>query len=113
MKKSLLIFLLFFALTTQAKFIQGTDIPLMDNFQISESESFSFDTPAGQIMTITATTTLSEKEIYKFYQESLTALGWQKTSPTAFKREQDVLNIKITPQKQNIQITIQLTFSNK
>lgn len=113
MKKGFLIFLLFFTLTTQAKFIQGTDIPLMDNFQINESESFSFDTPAGQIMTITATTTLSEKEIHSFYQESLTALGWEKTSSTVFKRDQDTLNIKITPQKQNIQIKIQLTFSNK
>ena len=111
--KYLLVLCLFWAVSLQAAFLNGTDVPLMDDFVINENDSFSFDTPAGQIMTVIATGSSSKKEILSFYKESLNALGWQQKTTTKYVRDQDELVLNITPQKKSTQIKIQLTLANK
>lgn len=107
------ILLLFFALVAHAEFVGETDIPLMDGMQINENESFSFDVPAGQIMGFTATSKKSVAEVRDFYQTALEELGWQKKSANLYRRDQDELNLQISPQKNGTSIKIQYSFSNK
>jgi len=111
--KYLFVLCLFWAISTQAAFLNGTDIPLMDDFVINENDSFSFDTPAGQIMTVIATGSASKKEILAFYKESLNALGWQQKTDTKYVRDQDELVLNITQQKKATKVKIQITLANK
>jgi len=104
---------LFFSVTAWGAFINGSDVPLMDGLVIDENDSFSFDTPEGQIMTITAKTTSSAKAVSSFYEESLTALGWQKKSTNLYRRDQDELTLQVIPGKASTTLKLQLTFANK
>ena len=112
MKIFLLLFLLL-SFSVRAAFVSGTDIPLMDGLAIDENEGFSFDTPAGQIVTVLGRTTATKKEIETFYQDSLTALGWRQISSTKYRRDQDELVLQISPAVNKIEVRLQLTFSNK
>ena len=111
--KFLFVLLILFSFGVTAAFINGSDIPLMDGMTIDENDSFSFDSPEGQIMTVTTRTKASAKEILKFYEESLSALGWQKTSQTTYHRDQDELTLQILSGKALTTLKLQLTFANK
>ena len=111
--KFLFFLFLLFSLTVHAEFFSGTDIPLMDGMTVDENEGFSFDTPAGQIMTISAVSTSSKKEILDFYKESLKALGWQQKSDKEYHRDQDELTLQLTSLKGKTILKLQLTFANK
>ena len=111
--KFFLIICLLVSLSVQAQFLPNTDIPMMDGLIIDENDSFSFDTPEGQIMTVTARTTASAKEILAFYKESLEALGWNRKSATEYRRDQDNLVLKIVPSARQNTVKLQLTFANK
>ena len=105
--------MLFASVAGQAAFWADTDIPLMDNFVVDENESFSFDTPAGQIMTFIAKTTSSPKDVAAFYKIALQELGWKQVSEKKYKRDQDELDLQISNLKGEIFVKIQLTFLNK
>ena len=111
--KYLLALCLFLSFSANAAFVNGTDVPLMDGFVVNENDSFSFDTPEGQIITVIAQTTASKKEVLRFYQESLNALGWQQKTGTKYYRDQDELSLDVTPQKEKTKVKLQLTFANK
>ena len=104
---------LLLSFSVRAAFLQGTDVPLMDDAVINENDSFSFDTPAGQIMTVTAQTSSSSKEVIEFYKESLSALGWKQISSTEYQRDQDELTLQVESRKNMTLLKLQLTFSNK
>ena len=105
--------LIFGVTTAQAGFFPGTDIPLMEDFVSDENESFSFDTPAGQIVTFVAKTSRSAKDVRSFYDATLAELGWHKTGALTYEREQDKLSLKMTPLKSGLSVKIQVTFPNK
>ena len=105
--------MLLFSVMGQAAFLADTDVPLMDNLLVDENESFSFDTPAGQIMTFVAKTRNSVKEVRAFYEIALQELGWKKVSATRYKRDQDELELQISELKGQTLVKIQLTFVNK
>ena len=111
--KFLFVLCLFFSVSVWGAFINGSDIPLMDGLVIDENDSFSFDTPEGQIMTVTAKTTASTKAVSSFYEESLKALGWQKKSTNQYRRDQDELTLQVVPGKTSTTLKLQLTFTNK
>ena len=113
--KGLLFFcgLLLWSVSLWAGFIESTDIPLMDGLQINESDSFSFDTPEGQIMMVQAQTESSPREVLTFYQAALKELGWQQKSATTYQRDQDLLVLQVVSQKQKTILKIQYTFANK
>ena len=96
-----------------AAFLAGTDIPLMENLSVDESEGFSFDTPVGQITTFVAKTTSSAKQVYSFYQTVLEELGWKRISVSKYERDSDELELQISEQKEQTLVKIQLTFVNK
>ena len=102
-----------FSVVSRAAFLADTDVPLMDNLVVDENESFSFDTPAGQIMTFVAKTECPMKEVRSFYQTALQELGWEKVSATKYKRDQDELELQISMLKEQTVVRIQLTFVNK
>ena len=111
--KILWVLLLFVSIAVRAAFVPGTDVPLMDGLVVDENDSFSFDTPAGQIMTVSAQTTAPVKEVKAFYGESLPALGWQQISATQYHRDQDELSLQISSIAHKTSVKIQMTFANK
>ena len=113
MKFLCLVLALIFVISAHAHFFPGTDIPLMEDFVSDENESFSFDTPAGQIVTFVARTNRSTQEIRDFYDTALLELGWHKTGSLSYERDQDKLNLKITSLKKGRTVKIQVTFPNK
>ena len=92
-----------------ADFLPGTeDIPLMPGMQLSETDDFSFDSPMGQVLTVTATTDQTAKEIYQFYDSALISLGWERRSAGAYVRGRDSLKLTF-PAAGKVQFDITLS----
>lgn len=73
------------------------DIPLMAGIELAAAEDISFDTPAGQILTIHGTgKTLRADEVFSFYDAVLPALGWRRTGSGRFARGEDTFRLKAT-----------------
>ncbi len=115
MQKLFLALCLLLAVCVKAHYIANTDIdiPTMEDAEILESDTFSFDVPAGQIVGLSAVTAKSVAEVRDFYQTALTELGWQKQSETVYRRDQDELTLQISRQKQKTLIKIQYTLPNR
>ena len=114
MKKIIFLGMLLFSFFVRAAFWAGTDIPLLDDFVVDENEGFSFDTPAGQILTISGSTKSSASSVKTFYKDSLTALGWTQKSATTYKRDQDELTLQLdSTTKGKTTVKLQITFANK
>ena len=70
----------------------------MDDMTVSEDGGdFNFDTPAGQIQTITTITSHSPSDVRSFYQKTLPALGWIQKGKDIFTRDGDELILIIAP----------------
>lgn len=97
----LLLWLSISGISSAAFLSETVDIPLMEGMTLSdEEENFNFDTPAGQIVTVTATTAKTEKEVRSFYRETLPSLGWKIKKDDVFHRGKDLLVIKIDTSKE-------------
>lgn len=72
-------------------FIPGTaDIPLMDGLTVNPVPSMDFDTPAGQILTVTAVgKKLSGQEVLSYYEKALPQMGWESVKKGHYQREGD------------------------
>ena len=78
----------------QADFIPATDdIPLMDGITLPETNDFSFDTPAGQILIFEGETKESADAVRTFYAETLTALGWSWQKKDFYTRGKDTFQL--------------------
>ena len=113
MKRIVALCFMFFCALAHATFIGSTDVPLMDGMEINENDGFSFDTPSGQIMTISAHTKASVQEVKSFYQNTLAELGWQKKNNTTYHRDQDELVLQVVSASKGSNLKIQFTFANK
>ena len=109
-----ILFCLVFIVTVSAErpvladFLPGTDdIPLMDGLSLPDINDFSFDTPAGQILTFDANTSFSKKQVLSFYQKTLTAMGWQQSKSGYFTRGNDTLILSF-PQAGSVHFDITL-----
>lgn len=81
------------------QFVPGfEDIPLMSGMEVDEEGQVLFDTTTGRIAETTVATTQSQDAVRKFYQGTLTQLGWQKIEDFKFRREGEELTLKITKQ---------------
>ena len=98
---------MFFSQGIQSAFLPSTDdIPLMDGIALTDTDDFSFDTPAGHILTLIGETKIPHKDVLSFYQKTLTSLGWYADKQT-FKRDNDTLNISFpTPDTVRFDITL-------
>lgn len=100
---------LFQSVFVQAAFLPATeDIPLMDGIILTESSDFSFDTPAGQILTFEGKTEKDSSEIRSFYDETLVSLGWKKKEQDLYMRGNDTLQISFS-QKNKLRFDILLS----
>ena len=113
MKIMIAVALLLLPLFARADFFADTDIPIMDHIIINETDTFSFDTPAGQIISVSCKTPSTKEEVENFYRETLSALGWNEQSYMTYTRDQDKLLIKIFPTQQGTNLQLQLTYKNK
>ena len=104
---------LFFVLQAHAEFWGETDIPLMDDMVVNESESFSFDAPAGQIVGFSAKVSKPIQEVQDFYDTTLMELGWQKKSRAVYTREQDELTLTMDRINGGTIVRIQYAFPNR
>ena len=74
-------------------FLEGSeDIPLMDGLVAAEG-GMIFDSPAGRIVESFAVGEVGRADVLAFYDRSLPALGWAKTEPGRYTREDEVLRI--------------------
>lgn len=113
--KAIFVLCLFLSLSVMAQtdFIPGTDdLPMMDKMVVDENETISFDTPAGQILNVTAKTPLSGSKVLSFYDASLAALGWQKKSTGHYKRDKDEIIIQTQPKSNGTTVRFQVTTPN-
>ena len=96
----------------RADFVPGTeDIPAMDDMVFAE-DIVSFDVPEGQILAALATTKASDESIYRFYQSSMLALGWQQSSKGVFTRGKDRLEINVVHGIKEQQVRFNLSIFN-
>ena len=91
--------ILFICPISFSAFLPATeDIPLMDGIILTENEDFSFDTPAGQILTLEGTLKISPSSVRIFYDETLQSLGWEKQESDSYVRGQDTLQLSFPAQ---------------
>ena len=77
-----------------ADFIPATDdIPLMDGITLTDTNDFSFDTPAGQILIFEGEAKESANAVRNFYAETLTALGWSWQKKDFYTRGKDTFQL--------------------
>ena len=104
-----LLCLLMTGVRVYADFLPGTDdIPLMDELSLPESDDFSFDTPAGQILIFEAQTTQSATAVRSFYDNTLTALGWTRDKQDFYHRDGDTIQLSF-PKKGIVRFDIMLS----
>ncbi|MEX2644244.1 MAG: hypothetical protein WD270_12365 [Acetobacterales bacterium] len=80
--------------SAQSDFLSGFgDLPLMPGLQEQQGASVSFDTPYGRIVEGVASGSTTTEEVLAFYDETLPALGWQRTGSERFRRDNEVLTL--------------------
>lgn len=91
-------------------FLPGTeDIPVMPGLEPSAEAETAFDTPAGRIVTVSATAPAPASRVSAFYAESLPALGWRPAGPGRFVREGEALRLSVRaagPRRVVVQFTL-------
>lgn len=76
-------------------------VPLMAGLQELEDEALVFDKPSGRIAeTMAAGEGVTKDEIEQFYSKTLPQLGWVRIGPHSYQREDEVLSLDISEQKQ-------------
>ena len=105
-------FIITIAGMVKADFLPGTDdIPLMEGIELTESGVFSFDTPAGQILTIKGETDKTAEEVRSFYGQTLTALGWIRAGADAYTRDGDVIRLNIRRSGSKTEVLFDMTLT--
>ena len=109
LKRFIFFILLFSSSIVSAGFFPTTaDIPLMDEIILTENEYFSFDTPAGQILTREGILQTPPSSVRSFYDKTLQSLGWEKQEQDLYRRGKDTLQI-IFPEENRIRFDILLS----
>jgi len=85
------------------------DLPLMPYMSENNDESIIFDKPDGRIIESIAIVNSTMEKINKFYKNNLPPLGWKYISNSKFIRDNEILTIKITTEKNYQRILFILT----
>lgn len=107
----LALFLFSFQLKAQEFLPFTEDIPQMEGLMDVE-EVANFDNPTEKLLILNAKTTLSEKEVLKFYNATLNNLGWNQQGKNTFKRGKDTLQIECHTEGKNLSVQFTLTQKN-
>ena len=63
-----------------------------------------FEAPAGRIVEAQAVGELTAQQVRAFYSETLPQLGWEKTAETTFRRDRELLTIRIEDRKRPLAV---------
>ena len=113
MKRFSFVLCLLWGLTAWSDFLPQTDdIPLMDGLTLKTSDDVSFDTPAGQILVLEATSKIPPDSVRSFYAKTLTALGWSWQKKDTYTRGADTLELTF-PTATTVRFDITLSSTNR
>ena len=83
-----------------SEFVAGfDDLPLMPGLAQVADAGFVFDTPSGRIVESFAEGRVAVGAIREFYARTLPQLGWTQTGRDRFVREDEVLDVEVTPER--------------
>lgn len=73
------------------------DLPLMPGLTELPGSALSFDTPAGRIIEVYAQGSGDLAAVVQFYDSALPQLGWTRLADQAWRRDQEVLRLSVSP----------------
>lgn len=85
------------------------DLPIMSGLTEDPSATVIFDKPQGRIIKMTATGRVSRAEVNKYYGRALPQLGWVKIGLGRFRRDGEILLLKISGTGKDL--TVQFSLS--
>ena len=102
----------FFPAIYGPSYVQGTsDIPVYKGYRIRSDDSVFYDTAKGRIVEARYIgKNIDHKDVIHFYNETLQQIGWKEEKANRYRREQEMLDLKLTKLHDNtseMKITIQ------
>jgi hypothetical protein len=92
-----LLFFLFFSFPVNAQNIPYLDgVPLLEGFVVSNDDILVFDKPEGRIVEVIAwcdTNCPSMDQTYKYYETTLTSLGWSAFDVSSYQKGSNTLTL--------------------
>ena len=80
----------------QDAFLTGSgDLPLMPGLVEDRQDSVIFETPEGRIAHFVARGESLPERVRRFYEEVLPELGWTRSGPNRFLREEESLQMTV------------------
>jgi hypothetical protein len=90
-------------------FVPGfEDVPLMPGLRVVSNSGHFFESPAGRLIEISASGAVARPDVNRFYQETMPALGWQRSDDGSFERTNEVLLIESRGHSGNVTVTFRL-----
>lgn len=72
------------------------DVPVMPGLEELPDQALLFDKPDGRIASVVAASkTLKEADIRRFYEDTLSQMGWKKNKPNQYLRGSDQLSLEV------------------
>lgn len=78
------------------------DLPLISGLYLIDEETVIFEKPAGRFVHAVAKGDRTEKDFWRFYEDTLPQLGWRPVIRGIFLRDGESLNIKVHKDKSQI-----------
>ncbi len=94
---------------TAQDFVPGfEDIPIMSGLEAVPGSGHVFDSPAGRLVESHIRGNTTHGKVEAFYTETLPALGWRRTSPGKYRRENEFLTITTSGEDGDLTVTFRL-----
>jgi hypothetical protein len=91
------VILLFPSLVQSAAFLSNIeDLPLMAGLTEEKDSAILFESSSGRIAESIAVGKISERDVSKFYKETLPQFGWNTDSVNWFWREEEILSLRFS-----------------
>jgi len=91
------VILLFSSLVQSAAFLSNIeDLPLMAGLTEEKDSAILFESSSGRIAESIAVGKISERDVSKFYKETLPQFGWNTDLVNWFWREEEILSLRFS-----------------
>ncbi len=95
---------------SESGFFSGIpDLPLMAGLTEDRAATVIFDKPQGRIVKMTAKGRVSRTDVTKYYSRALPQLGWQALGPDRFRRDGEILLLKLSGTGKDLLVRISLS----
>ena len=84
------------------------DLPIMSGLTEDPSATIVFDKPEGRIVKMTATGRVTRAAVNKYYGRALPHLGWEKIGLGRFRRDGEILLLKISGTGKDLTVRVSL-----